>query len=190
MADPRVLRRAPQICELPGLRLLPPAARFVLRGAGTAVRGAGEALGVVIDARPCRASHARGRALLWLGPDEYLLLAADAEAAELPQKLAIALREHPHALVDVSHRQTTLEVSGPRAPATLNSGCPLDLDESVFPIDTCTRTVFAKAEIVLWRTAPDTFQLEVWRSFTDYVARFLAEVARELEASESIDQTV
>ena len=43
----------------------------------------------------------------------------------------------------------------------------------------CTRTVFVKAEIVLWRTAADVFRLEVWRSFTDYVARYLAEVARE-----------
>jgi len=43
----------------------------------------------------------------------------------------------------------------------------------------CTRTVFAKAEIVLWRTAPDAFRIEVWRSFTDYVARLLGEAARE-----------
>src|ERR1039457_130132 len=84
-----------------------------------------------------------------------------------------------HSLVDVSHRQTGLEMSGPRAADILNSGCPLDLDVSAFAVGMCTRTVFAKAEIVLWRIAADVFRLEVWRSFTDYVARFLGEVARE-----------
>jgi sarcosine oxidase, subunit gamma len=43
----------------------------------------------------------------------------------------------------------------------------------------CTRTVLAKAEIVLWRISQDVFHVEVWRSFADYVSRFLAEVARE-----------
>ena len=79
----------------------------------------------------------------------------------------------------MSHRQTALELRGPRSADILNSGCPLDLGLVAFPVGMCTRTVFAKAEIVLWRTAPDVFRLEVWRSFTDYVARFLAEVARE-----------
>jgi sarcosine oxidase, subunit gamma len=44
----------------------------------------------------------------------------------------------------------------------------------------CTRTVLAKAEIVLWRRAHDSFHLEVWRSFAGYVSGVLAEAAREL----------
>ena len=43
----------------------------------------------------------------------------------------------------------------------------------------CTRTVFARAEIILWRTAAEVFRIEVWRSYTEYVARLLAEAARE-----------
>jgi glucoamylase len=37
----------------------------------------------------------------------------------------------------------------------------LDLDIEAFPVDMCTRTVFAKADIVLWRTAPDTFHRRI-----------------------------
>ena len=44
----------------------------------------------------------------------------------------------------------------------------------------CTRTVFAKAEIVLWRPAEHVFRLEVWRSFSLYVVQLLHEVARDL----------
>jgi len=91
-----------------------------------------------------------------------------------------ALGALPHSLVDMSHRQLALEVSGPTAQTLLNAGCPLDLHISAFPVGMCTRTVLGKADIVLWRTGPDSFHVEVWRSFADYVARFLTEAAREL----------
>jgi sarcosine oxidase subunit gamma len=42
----------------------------------------------------------------------------------------------------------------------------------------CTRTMLAKAEVVLWRPAAEEFHLEVWRSFAPYVTQFLAEAAR------------
>jgi sarcosine oxidase subunit gamma len=38
-----------------------------------------------------------------------------------------------------------------------------------FPIGMCTRTLFGKAEIVLWRTGEAQFHIEVWRSFAGYV---------------------
>ena len=43
----------------------------------------------------------------------------------------------------------------------------------MFPVGMCTRTLFAKAEIVLWRTGENVFQIEVWRSFADYLWRYL-----------------
>jgi sarcosine oxidase subunit gamma len=179
MAEPLALRRIPAIPAAAGLRLLEPAARFILRAEVRAIRAAGAALGIDVAAAPCRASRGGTRAALWLGPDEYLLLAPQLEAPALAGAVENALQGEPHSLVDVSHRQSALELSGARAAEILNSGCPLDLDAAAFAVDMCTRTVFAKAEIVLWRTAPDVFRLEVWRSFTDYVAGFLGEVVRE-----------
>jgi sarcosine oxidase subunit gamma len=43
----------------------------------------------------------------------------------------------------------------------------------------CTRTVFSKADIVLWRTQLDEFHVEVWRSFAGYVTGLLREIAVE-----------
>ena|ERR1700733_4519466 len=179
MAEHATLRHTAQIPAIAAVRLLPPASRFILRGASSVIRAAGAALGIEVAGRACQASHGQGRALLWLGPDEYLLLGAAAATVALTNRLEEALQAHPHALVDVSHRQAGIEVAGAHSVEMLSSGCPLDLDASVFPIDACTRTVFAKAEIVLWRTATDVFRVEVWRSFTDYVGRFLADTARE-----------
>jgi sarcosine oxidase subunit gamma len=42
----------------------------------------------------------------------------------------------------------------------------------------CTRTMLAKAEVLLWRTGAVSFRLEVWRSFAPYVTQFLGEAAR------------
>jgi sarcosine oxidase subunit gamma len=179
MAEPAALRRTPVIPASVGVRLLPPSARFILRGDTRTIRIAGMALGIDIAQAPCRASRGGSRFALWLGPDEFLLLAPETELEVLAGALEGALQGEPHSLVDVSHRQTALELSAARAADILNSGCPLDLDIGAFPIDMCTRTVFAKAEIVLWRTAADAFRIEVWRSFTDYVASFLGEVVRE-----------
>lgn len=171
-------RQAPKITACALVTQLPPATRYILRGNDRVMLAAGSALGLEISQVACRAAVNGEVAALWLGPDEQLLLAP--EGRELAAALATALGDLPHALVEVSHRQTALEVRGVQAAQLLNAGCPLDLDPEAFPVGMCTRTVLAKAEIVLWRTSEEVFHVEVWRSFAPYVTDFLAEVAREL----------
>jgi sarcosine oxidase subunit gamma len=164
-------------------RPLPPLTRLALRGAPEALRAAAGALGLEAVGEPCRAAWSTTRALLWLGPDERLLL--DEQRSEsVRELLERALGSQPHSLVDISHGMTALEISGPGAATALNLGCPLDFDPGRFPVGMCTRTVFAKAQIVLWRTATDSFRLEVARSFGPYVAKLLALAAREHAAAD------
>ncbi len=138
---------------------------------------AGEALGFSLPVDACRAAVGAASAALWLGPDETLLLLPDGSRQAA---LAEALAGLPHSLVDVSHRQVALEVSGPDAEVRLAVGCPLDLHPSAFPVGMCTRTVFAKCEIVLWRKDADLFHIEVWRSFRAYVAGLLELAGEEV----------
>jgi sarcosine oxidase subunit gamma len=175
-------RRPPQLSAAEWLKTLPPAARWVLHGDARARALATPVWGVGFSETACRALRAGERATLWLGPDEYLLLdlAAQAESAlATAASIEAALRDTPHALVDVSHRQFALEVSGPHAEVILRGACPLDLDISQFPVGMCTRTVLAKADITLWRTREDVFHLEVWRSFAGYVGGLITEIAKE-----------
>ncbi|MBV1705422.1 MAG: sarcosine oxidase subunit gamma, partial [Hyphomicrobiales bacterium] len=58
-------------------------------------------------------------------------------------------------------------------------GVALDLSADAFPVGACTRTVFEKAEIVLWRTDPGRFHVEVWRSFAPYLVELLDVVRRQ-----------
>ena len=147
--------------------------RWIFRGAADAARACGASFGVAVPDIACRAATADGRAALWLGPDEWLLLAPEGTAAPLPGALS------PCSLVDISHRQTGLEIAGDGAARLLNAHVLLDLDARAFPPGAVARTIFAKAEIVLWRQAGDRFHLEVWRSFAPYVAGLLAEASRD-----------
>lgn len=154
---------------------LPPCTRLILRGRAAALDAAAVALGIPLPPT-CRTAVSGDRSALWLGPDEVLLLAPQADS--LPADLTQALQPHPHALVDVTHRQIALQLHGPDAADILNAGCPLDLHPDAFPVGMCTRTVLAKSEIILWRTAPQTFRIEIVRSFAPYVRAFLEEAAR------------
>jgi len=161
----------------------PFAARWILRGGPEEVCApAGAAFAVAPPTAPLRAATEGSRAALWLGPDEWLLIAEEADAA-LGAALEAALAGVPHALVDVSHRQCAIELAGPGAARLLNAGVPLDLDLAAFPVGMVARTLLLKAEIVLWRREETRFRLEIARSFAPYVAAALTQAAREQEAS-------
>ena len=160
------------------LTLLPPAARLIFQGGQVACKTAGGAFRLLLPEQACRANAAEGRAALWLGPDEYLLLAPPDEAGTIAVDLTAALAGIPHSLVDVSQRQVAWRLSGPDAALVLNSACPLDLDAAAFPPGACTRTILGKTQIVLWRKAAEEYHLEIWRSYSDYVRELLMDAAR------------
>lgn len=180
MADATLARSGP-LAHHRAVAVAPvgPGTRFSFRGGPEALPPLGAAFGVTPATEACRAASAGAHAALWLGPDEWLLLAADGEAAALVERLEAALAPVPHSLVDISHRNTAFAITGANAPAVLSVGCPLDFDLSAFPVGMCTRTVLGKAEVVLWRSEPERFHLEVWRSFAPYVLGFLGQAVED-----------
>lgn len=151
----------------------PAIARFIYRGTA-GLTAAGQAFGVALPTTACTSAIAGDHAALWLGPDEWLLFTPENETANVQKTLAEALADIPHAMVDISHRQVGLRLDGPGAASLLNTGVPLNLSLAAFPVGMVTRTIFEKAEIVLWRTDTDSFRIEVWRSFAPYVLALLA----------------
>ena len=155
---------------VPGRLLLQPAAamaRLALRGDALAL---GAAFGLALPTQPCRATQAEERSALWLGPDEWLLLGP-------PGTLDAGTAVPGASVVDIGHRQVGLVLDGPGAMDALAAGCPLDLHPTAFPVSMCTRTVFGKAEVMLWRRSAERFHLEVWRSFAAYVHGLLERAA-------------
>lgn len=174
-----LLREGPLASGRPvSVALQPAGSRFSARGGPEVAARIGTAFGVALPTEALRAVASAERAALWLGPDEWLLV-APAEQDVTAVSLEAALAGEPGCVVDVSHRQASFTVSGAGAADALNVGCPLDLGLEAFPVGMSTRTVLAKADIVLWRTAADRWHLECWRSFAPYVHAFLGEAARD-----------
>lgn len=157
------------------LELAAPAERLSLRVRAGDVAALSAALGLNLPVKPKTSASAGGRQALWIGPDEWLVI------AEAGSGLAAAAATSGvvHSATDVSHRNTAILVSGPGAAQAINAGCPQDLSLAVFPVGACARTVFGKIEIVLLRTAEDAFRVECWRSFSDYAFGLLNEGAQD-----------
>lgn len=166
------------------IRPLPAQARFSLRLKETDLEGSGTAAGFTLESPINTRSGSADRSSIRLGPNEWLLIGPYAHAEAIISQIDEALSGRFYALVDVSHRNVGITISGHRAADVLNSGCPLDLADGAFPSGTATRTLMGKAEIVLMKLDDTpTYQVECWRSFSSYVRAYLVEAAREFEPS-------
>lgn len=166
------------------LEAAPSVERISLRVRANDVSALSGALGVDLPVRPKTSASANGRTALWLGPDEWLVIAEGGYDIGNSLMQAAANSGALHSATDVSHRNVAILVSGPGAAAAINAGCPQDLSLKAFPVGACSRTIFGKVEIVLLRTAADAFRVEVWRSFSDYAFGLLAEGARDAALSD------
>lgn len=153
---------------------LPPVARFSLRARAEDAAALSAALGLDLPARIGACATVGGVAALKLGPDEWTLQAPEADAG----RLAALSAPVPHSLVDVSDRELSFAIRGPRAADLMTIGCPRDLD-AVAPGEG-RRTVFDGVTVVLWREGPQAFRIDVWRSYAPHVRALLDRGLAEL----------
>jgi len=124
---------------------------------------------------PCEFASGNGIDVLWMGPDEYLVLAGPGRQAELET----ALRdEGALAVVDVSAQRNVVRLTGSQARDVLAHGCSIDLDPSVSPPGTCVQTFLARTGIVLM-VREEGFTILVRQSFADYFKAWLADASLE-----------
>jgi sarcosine oxidase subunit gamma len=114
----------------------------------------------------------RGRDVLWLGPDEWLVVAEPEAAPAIASDLEDALAGHHHSILDVSANRIVFElVDGLE---TLSSGCGLDLHPSRWTPGMCAQTLFGGAQVILHQRDERTTRIFVRPSFVDYVTDLLA----------------
>ena len=156
---------------------------LVLRGdAGAAgFRGAvSTVLGIEPIVEPLTSARKRDLSMLWLGPDEWLVVTPDRRAARIEGALRDALEGQHAALTNVSHSRTILALSGPEARAVLAKGCPLDFHPRVFEPGRCAQSRLAKCQVLIHQTdAAPTFEIHVNRSFAQYAWMWLEDAGKE-----------
>lgn len=152
-------------------------ARLSLRARGD-LKDLSAAVGVDLPSKIGDRATADGVDIACLGPDEWLLLLPKDRVADLSAKLAEVYPNHPHSLTDISSRELSFEISGPKAADLITIGCPRDIN--VFAVGSARRTVFDGASAILWRDAEDQFRLDVWNSFALFTAQTLHTGGKEL----------
>ena len=112
------------------------------------------------------------RDILWLGPDEWLVVGHAGTAEALVAELGASLGDAHHSVVDVSANRTVIELAGPSRHELLSTACPIDLHPRSWSDGRCAQTVFGAAQILLqeWEGTTRVF---VRPSFVAYVVDLL-----------------
>jgi sarcosine oxidase, subunit gamma len=117
--------------------------------------------------------------VLWLGPDEWLIVAQEGAALEVAGAIETAIREAAGdaflTAVDVSANRVGIEIAGPGAADLLASGCALDLERGL-GAGSCAQTLIARANVVLWHVTDDPeprYVVLVRPSFLRYLSAWL-----------------
>jgi sarcosine oxidase subunit gamma len=97
------------------------------------------------------------RTVLWLGPDEWLVLGGREEDYS-----------GASAAVDVSANRTLLELTGEGSADVLASGCSVEVEPG-----RCAQTLLARAQVILFRPEPDRWWILVRPSFAPYLRAWL-----------------
>lgn len=160
--------------------LLEPVARFSLRTGVSGQAKLSAALGVTLPTKIGQRGLAGQTEVLCLGPDEWMLHTSENLSGTILQASEGVYADVPHSLTEISDREVTVRIEGPKASELLTLGCPRDLDK--LPVGEARRTVFDGATIILWRDAAQTYRIDVWRSFAPHLISLLQTGCGELAA--------
>jgi sarcosine oxidase subunit gamma len=103
---------------------------------------------------------------LWLGPQSWLLVAADVASLGDFTGARDALIAAGGALFDVSAGRVAYVVDGPSAADVLAAGCPLDFDPRAFSAGQCRQSLYGRVPALFYRhREPPACTMLIARSF-------------------------
>lgn len=127
-------------------------------------------LGFPTDPNTARASGDSD--VLWLGPDEWLIVGAPGGTGAIRDELEGSLAGLHSSVVDVSANRVVIELAGPSRHDLLSSACPIDLHPRSWSDGRCAQSVFGAAQVLLHEREGAT-RVFVRPSFADYVVDLL-----------------
>ena len=171
---------------------LPGRMRFILRGEAAVIGPKLAEHGVTLPQTACTMTQSDRARVFWLGPDEWMVLAAeDGQGAHIADAIRTACEGAHHQLVDVSDYYAEIGVSGARAREVLAKLTTLDMHPRGFQAGQVKGSMFGRAPAILRLepdAVPEAFALTIRWSHADYLWCQLALAGREygLPAQEPI----
>ena len=141
------------------------------------------AIGAVLPRSCGEVAVGRSGSVLWLSPDEFLVV-SEVEPAELSRSLTVALSGEPGSVTDLSANRTTFALSGPSARAVLAKGCPLDLHARSFATGSAYVTAIGSVPVILRKTGDQSYEILPRSSFADFLGRWLLDAMAEFSTPE------
>ena len=123
--------------------------------------------------QPNTATRWGDRDVLWLGPDEWLVVDTARTSRAIEGELEVALAGRHHSAIDLSANRSVFDLTD--GLDLLSSGCGLDLDPSRWRPGMCAQTLFGGAQVILHQLDERTTRVFVRPSFADYLIARLTE---------------
>ncbi|WP_136441333.1 sarcosine oxidase subunit gamma [Pacificoceanicola onchidii] len=161
-----------------------PMGMITLRGdlAATDLRRAATAPTGVEMPQMREASTADGKGILWMSPDEVLVLCAYADVPGTVQSMTDAL-VGTHALVaNVSDARAVFRLTGANVREVLAKLSPADLSPEGLPLGEVKRTRMAQVPAAFWLESEEEATVICFRSVADYVMGLLKTAAHPASA--------
>lgn len=158
---------------------LPHLGYIVLRGKAddTAfMQGVAGVLGQALPTQPMSVLPTGAGVVLWVSPDEWLLVCKRSARDALLAALTGALRDAFAQVVDNSGGLTALRIAGPDHMLLLRQLGPYDFES--LAVGRCVSTVASKTGFTVVRTDTEGVVLVFRRSFADYTWRLLERTAK------------
>lgn len=141
--------------------------------------GVKKALGVAPPVTPNTVAGAGSHSILWLGPDEWLVV-TEAGTENPLEAVEKALSGTFATLVDLSDNYASITISGENARRVLQKGWTVDLHPRAFAPGQCAQSSLAHAAVVLHQTdETPSYELYVRPSFARYTWDWLLDASAE-----------
>ena len=119
------------------------------------------------------------RHVVWLGPDEFLILCEAGKDEDLTSAIQLTIGDQHSAVSNISDALAAFHLKGADVRQTLAKGCALDLHHTSFTSGDAAQTLLSNAAVTIMALADDEFIVICRTSFASYLHDWLLDAALE-----------
>ena len=146
------------------------------------VSSSSKILGTMLPAKAnTYSANAINKKVIWLGPDEWLIVSDDNNAF---LKLLNKIRNLEANVTDVSENRTIIRIRGRYVYVLLSKFLVLDLEKNLSTNSSCAQTLFVKVPVLLVRNHHDgTPEIDIFanRSHANYIYNLIVDGTKNLD---------
>ena len=151
-----------------------PCGMLLLKGGRTAQDRFAEVLGIDIPHIPNTVTVHDIYSVLWLGPEEWLLILPETDEYRIASELSHDAAGGWGVAIIVSDHYSVITIRGSETAEVLQQACGIDIHPQEFSVGQCCRCVFARTTaIVRPLDSQDTYELIVESSYARYAEHWL-----------------